>query len=312
MTYNVITNICVPLNLSPRCTRQPVCRHALQWKSLYGDRHSYAAGRRGGYYGERFASHQRQKQGILYALSSSDLPTRSVSEEEERRGRQVHQTPEVCDQPLRPARLITDLLIGANCVLFALQLWQPSITLLGIEDNSLIMQGEVWRLVTAAFLHGSPSHLLLNMFSLNALGPIVEWTCGRDRYLILYLGAALGGNIGSLLSGPEPSLGASGAIFGLAGALVVYFVRNHKLFGSRFDQLVFRLLVIIVLNLVSGYFMPQIDEAGHIGGLLGGAALAYLLGPRYELCLLRDRAGVWLVDDAPLKSLTTPPRKLAE
>lgn len=249
--------------------------------------------------------------GFVPRAAQKELPTMDVSEEEERRkGKQAHHTPEASDQPGTPSRMVSDALIALNCILFGLQLWQPVVTNVGLLENSLVMQGEVWRLMTAAFLHGSPSHLLLNMLSLHALGPIVEWTCGRQRFLMIYLGAALAGNVASLIGETEPSLGASGAIFGLAGALVVYFVRNHRLFGSRFDQLVIRLVAIIILNLVTGHFIPQVDEAGHIGGLLGGAGLAYLVGPRYELCLLRGRPGVWLVDDAPFKPFTTPPRQL--
>jgi membrane associated rhomboid family serine protease len=173
-----------------------------------------------------------------------------------------------------------------------------------------VLKGEIWRLLTAAWLHGSPSHLILNMLSLHALGPITEWTCGRARFAAIYLGAAFAGNVASFWGEPVPSLGASGAIFGLAGALVVYFSRNHKLFGSRFDGLLIRLIGIIVLNLVTGHFMPQIDEAGHLGGLLGGAALAYLFGPKFELCLVKGRSGVWLLDEAPLQLLATPPRQV--
>ena len=128
--------------------------------------------------------------------------------------------------------------------------------------------------------------------------------------MIIYLLAGTAGNVLSYIGDDTPSLGASGAIFGLAGALTVYFWRNHKLFGSRFDDLIKRLLLIIVLNLGSGIVLPQIDEWGHLGGLVGGAVAAFLLGPCYELCRVKGRDGVWLVDEPPIEKFATPPRQL--
>lgn len=128
--------------------------------------------------------------------------------------------------------------------------------------------------------------------------------------MTIYLLAAVTGNVASFLGDDMPSLGASGAIFGLAGALTVFFLRNKKLFGSRFDDLLKRLLLIIVLNLGSGFVLPQIDEWGHLGGLMGGAAAAFLLGPSYELCKVKGQEGIWLIDEPPIEALATPPRKV--
>jgi membrane associated rhomboid family serine protease len=211
-----------------------------------------------------------------------------------------------------PARLLSDTLIVANVIIFVLQVAFPQVTDLGIKSNELIDQGQVWRFITPAFLHGSPSHLLVNMLSLHSLGPVTEWTCGRQRFLAIYLIAAFAGDFASYLGDNMPSLGASGAIFGLAGALSVYFWRNKTLFGSRFNGLQFRLLLVIVLNLGTGFYLPQIDEFGHFGGLLGGVLAAYVLGPRYELCKVKGESGVWLIDDPPVEALATPPRKVLD
>lgn len=124
------------------------------------------------------------------------------------------------------------------------------------------------------------------------------------------MGAAVLGNVVSYWGDDLPSLGASGAIFGLAGALIVYFTRNGRLFQNRSRQIVARLVITVLLNFGMGLLLPQIDEYGHLGGLLGGALLAYLLGPRYELCRVKDMPGVWLVDDPPFDFLATPPRRV--
>ena len=197
-------------------------------------------------------------------------------------------------------------------MIFVLQNLNPYVTLFGIKANDLIDQGQIWRFITPAFLHGSPTHLFVNMLSLHSLGPVTEWTCGRERFMVIYLLAAVFGNVASYLGDDLPSLGASGAIFGLAGALAVYFLRNRSLFGKRFDNLQVRLWVIIVLNLGSGVVLPQIDEWGHLGGLVGGAAAAFLLGPRYELCRIKGVEGVWVVDEPPLERFATPPRKVLD
>ena len=222
-----------------------------------------------------------------------------------------HHAEQLPDSPGSPARLLSDSIIVANVIIFVLQILNPNVTLFGAKVNELIDQGQVWRFVTAAFLHGSPAHLFVNMLSLHSLGPVTEWTCGRERFAVIYMVAAVMGNLASYLGDDNPSLGASGAIFGLAGALAVYFWRNRRLFGSRFDGLQRRLWFIIALNLGTGLVLPQIDEWGHLGGLVGGAAVAYLLGPKYELCLVKGRTGVWVIDEPPVETgITTPPRKV--
>ena len=220
-----------------------------------------------------------------------------------------HHVDQLPESPGSPARLLSDGIIVANVIIFILQLASPAVTEAGIKANELIDQGQLWRLVTPAFLHGSPTHLFLNMLSLHSLGPIAEFTCGRERFAAIYLLAAVSGNVASYVGDDLPSLGASGAIFGLAGALVIFFWRNQKLFGSRFNNLQMRLWLIIALNLGSGFVLPQVDEWGHVGGLVGGALAAFLLGPRYEVCRVQGREGLFLIDDPPLEALATPPRK---
>lgn len=78
------------------------------------------------------------------------------------------------------------------------------------QANELINAGQWWRFITPAFLHGSPLHLLVNMISLAQLGPITEWTCGRQRFAAIYVTSAVAGNVLSYFGDPNPALGASG------------------------------------------------------------------------------------------------------
>jgi membrane associated rhomboid family serine protease len=126
-----------------------------------------------------------------------------------------------------------------------------------------------WRMLTSLFLHESPLHVLLNMYSLFLVGPALESMLGRVRYLALFLIAGFGGSVGVLLIGsPQTAvLGASGAIFGLFGA---YFLIARRLGGNATQ-----FLVVIVLNLVIG-FIPGFGIAwqAHVGGLITGLAIA--------------------------------------
>ncbi len=129
---------------------------------------------------------------------------------------------------------------------------------------------EPWRMITYAFLHGGLPHIALNMLSLFLFGPVLERSLGRVRYLALYLVSAFGGAVAVLLLNPGGSVvGASGAIFGLLGAV---FIIQRKLGGNTSQ-----LLVIIVLNLAIGFFPgTNISWQGHVGGLVAGAAVAFV------------------------------------
>jgi membrane associated rhomboid family serine protease len=142
-----------------------------------------------------------------------------------------------------------------------------------------VATGEYYRLLTAAFLHGGPLHLAMNMFALASLGPTLESALGRSRYLALYLLSALGGStLSFLLSAPgQLGVGASGAIFGLFGAFYVVVRR----LGGETRQIV----TLLVINFAITIAIPIIDWRAHLGGFLTGVlvalALAYVpKGPR--------------------------------
>lgn len=145
---------------------------------------------------------------------------------------------------------------------------------MGGNYGALVSHGQVWRLLTCAFLHGGIVHIFCNMYALYALGPQVEILFGRVKYIIIYFFSAIGGSLLSYIFSPSSlSIGASGAIFGLFGAMVV-FVLKYK---DRIPKKVLNnLFGVIILNLLIGFNLQGIDNFAHIGGLLVGALVAFL------------------------------------
>lgn len=185
----------------------------------------------------------------------------------------------------------TIALIVVTTLVFALQYLLQSITgrdilfLYGGKINQLIMMGQVWRLLTPVLLHGSILHIALNMYALYVIGRRLERFYGPWRFLLLYILSAFSGNVLSFVLTPAPSLGASTAIFGIFAAEGMFIFHNRKLFGQfRTRQAIINLGVILMINLAYG-FMPatNIDNMGHIGGLLGGVFFAWKAGPVLKL-----------------------------
>jgi membrane associated rhomboid family serine protease len=151
----------------------------------------------------------------------------------------------------------------------------------GSVSRAAIADGEYWRLITAGFLHAGLAHLLFNMFSLWILGRILEPAVGRLRFGLIYFVSLLAGSFGALLLEPSaPTVGASGAIFGIMGAAIVVMRRagiNPMQSGLGFW---------LGLNLLFTFTATNISIGGHLGGLLGGGLAALFL---YDL---RDRLRV--------------------
>ncbi|MGB4588516.1 MAG: rhomboid family intramembrane serine protease [Clostridiaceae bacterium] len=142
----------------------------------------------------------------------------------------------------------------------------------GAKVNELIVYGEYWRLLTSAFLHADMLHILFNMYALYSLGKIVETELGGIRYLIIYFFSAITAGLLSFYLTPNIAVGASGAIFGLLGAILIM-----ALFGKSkaLKGMVRNILFILGLNLFIGFAgNSNIDNFGHIGGLLGGIFVA--------------------------------------
>ncbi len=147
--------------------------------------------------------------------------------------------------------------------------------LLGANNIELLKVGQVYRLITYGFLHGSIVHLLTNMYCLYVIGSQVENNLDRKRFLIIYFISMISGGLLSTLFNDGISIGASGAIFGLLGSLL-YFGFHFRLYLS--EALRTRIIPVIVLNLVIGFAVPGIDVACHIGGLIGGFLSAMMVG----------------------------------
>jgi rhomboid protease GluP len=149
---------------------------------------------------------------------------------------------------------------------------------MGVKDNQLIAQGEYWRLFTSIFLHGSILHIGFNAYALFILGTDVERFSGAQRLIVIFLLAGLCGSVFSLIFTAEQSLGASGAIFGLIGAQIIFLYRHRKLFGARGRRSLQQVLIIAVINFAFG-LQGGIDNWAHLGGLVGGLILSAILGP---------------------------------
>lgn len=177
--------------------------------------------------------------------------------------------------------LVTDLLIAINVVVFIAMVLaggptKPQVLVtFGAKINQLISVGQWWRLVTPMFLHLGVQHIVLNMVTLYFLGVATEPLFGHWRFLLIYLGSGVAGNVASYFFTPAVSAGASTAIFGLFGAYLMLGVAFREQPGIRQTARTF--LTLVLLNVVFDMFGSGIDLAGHLGGLIGGFLLAYVL-----------------------------------
>jgi membrane associated rhomboid family serine protease len=191
-----------------------------------------------------------------------------------------------------PVGLVTRILIGINVAVYLLELaggagfngnsgwiYEHGVLVSRAIDSSGhlvgVAEGDWWRLITAAFLHYGPVHLGLNMLVLWFIGPSLEEYFGRWRYLLVYLVSGLAGSAGALILTPNsPTVGASGAIWGLMGAAVVLESRRINVLGGQaMSLLVLNLVFTFALGLGAG----SISIGGHIGGGIAGAAAAFAL-----------------------------------
>lgn len=188
----------------------------------------------------------------------------------------VRQPRTVSGAPLGQKPIVSMVLIAINLAFFlvtaiqarsAMDLSPSALYVKGALIPAEVASGEYWRLLTAGFLHANLIHIATNMISLYILGLPLERILGRSRFLTIYLLSLLGSSVSVMLfSGPFiPTIGASGAIYGLMGALVVTFKR----LGFDLRQL----LVVIALNVFITFQVPGISWQGHLGGLVVGAVV---------------------------------------
>jgi rhomboid protease GluP len=183
----------------------------------------------------------------------------------------------------------TYILLAVTIFIYLLQIGTQSLLgtdwpfQLGAKYGPLIRIGEIWRLITPVFLHGSFLHIAFNMYALFIYGRGLEERFGHGRFLLLYFLSAYAGNVLSFLLVPNPSLGASTAIFGLLTAEVIFLIQNRSLLGNRVNSTIWNLLFIAGYNLFIGFTTQGVDNFGHIGGLLGGLLFTWFGGPRWKV-----------------------------
>ena len=184
-----------------------------------------------------------------------------------------------------PINWMNLLMVGLNIVIFILMEMigdTSDITFMlkcGAAYTPCILDGQWYRLFTSVFLHFGVSHLLNNMVLLLFLGDMLEEAAGKWRYLLIYLGGGLAGNIVSLLMDCRTgemavSAGASGAVFAVIGGIFVVLIKQK---GKVENLTLSRLVFVIFLSIYHGFQSTGIDNAAHVGGLLGGIFLTFLV-----------------------------------
>lgn len=147
----------------------------------------------------------------------------------------------------------------------------------GANNILLVQDGQIYRLITCAFLHVGLIHLLVNLYSLSVIGPSVEALIGKWQFIFIYFVSCISASLMSLVFTDSNivSVGASGAIFGLMGALL-YFGYHYRLYLS--DAIKNQIIPVIIFNLMIGFMVSGIDNGAHIGGLIGGYLSTMALG----------------------------------
>jgi len=183
---------------------------------------------------------------------------------------------------LPPATLaIVGVLLAIFAAEVGLEVLESSETLIfvGALSRDAVMQGEWWRLVTAIFLHGGVEHIVGNVIALFVLGMVCEHAFGRVQLAWLFVISGVAGSVVSMLTSAGPSVGASGAIFGLQGAAVVVFRRYREKLLVRDRRIGIVLIGWAVYTIAMGLITPYVDNGAHVGGFLAGMLLALGLHP---------------------------------
>lgn len=189
------------------------------------------------------------------------------------------------DEVFKPKKpYITYTLIGINTIIFILMflfnMYDYFIYNYSTYGYSIVVNHEYYRLITGAFLHANILHFLFNMYALYLIGIQIESFMGKTKYFIIYMFSILSGSLLSIIFNSYASVGASGAIFGLLGALL-YFGYHYRVYlGGVIKS---QIIPIIVINLVIGFVSGgSIDNYAHIGGLIGGLLITIGLGVKYK------------------------------
>lgn len=174
--------------------------------------------------------------------------------------------------PFAHGRIIADALMNPS---------QIALLRLGATFRPLVEQGELWRIVAANYLHAGLPHFLVCAFSVVAMGPALEKIFSTPKFVAIWtIAGAAGGAASALVNRDAASVGASGALFGLLGAMLALGVRYRGAIpGHQIRAIRHAALVILGFNLILGLTFPNVDNVAHLGGLAGGLAAAFVLGP---------------------------------
>lgn len=172
--------------------------------------------------------------------------------------------------------IVTMMLIFINVIVYLLSLVDYNGILNNFANYYLYVQnGEYYRLFTSMFVHANILHLVSNMYALYVVGPIIEKYYGKGKFLLIYFGSGIIGSLFSVVLTNYASVGASGAIFGLFGALL-YF--GYKYRATLDGFLRSSIIPTLLVNLLLGFMIPGIDVSAHLGGLIGGLLFSYQTG----------------------------------
>jgi membrane associated rhomboid family serine protease len=178
--------------------------------------------------------------------------------------------------PAPATRRVLVLVVAVSAL--ALVLPEDDLLLRLAKDNEAIRAGEVWRLLTAGLVHGGAFHLMMNGAVLANLGGFVERLVGGRRMLLVLWGGVLAGSLASYATNPNPSVGISGGLFALVGALLAIGLRHRRTLPAPARRMLVRAPIeIVVLNVALGLAIPFIDNAAHLGGLAAGVLLGLAL-----------------------------------
>ena len=179
--------------------------------------------------------------------------------------------------------MVTYCIIGINIVVFLISAYLSKnifniddkvLLAMGAKENTLISNGEYYRLLTSEFLHAGIVHISMNMYSLYIIGKLVEKIYGKSRYLIIYMASGIFASLLSYLLSNSMSVGASGAIFGIMGATLVMAYKLRERIGKEF---LINVISVIVINLIFSVSVPNIDLFAHLGGFISGTVLSWIL-----------------------------------
>ena len=190
------------------------------------------------------------------------------------------------ERGMRHAPPLILFLIAANLAMFAWEIAagaladRETIVEAGALVRERVLAGEWWRIMSAMFLHGGVDHILGNVIVLYIVGLACEHAFGGARTALVYLASGVAGGLLRLAAGPGPSVGASGAIFGVIAAVVVVLYRYQDRFYVRDKRIGFVLLVWAGWQILTGLANPFIDNFAHLGGLAGGTLAALAVRPR--------------------------------